>query len=628
MEAPLHSASAEGSVSPLEAAACVDEQEARPARCYASREYWRRRFEKPEGFFEWYAGWNELRSVLLERVLPLASQQQRCVRDSRETCVGESPVPVQRTAAAHFCRPQPCRQRESDCGADPVSHGCGVQEPSRRSEGSSAAATPCPETGPNRRQTEVSMTIVPATEPRGGAHAPQRKGHDFLYWTKEARCAGRAPDSVQQRRPAGTGENVDSSGAAPPPLLGTTGTVWRPALTVMLGCGTSRLGLDLEARGGFPFVLNIDFCRRPLEQLRRCAASASVEPQNSCMRLHGRQPSSVRAFSGGFCLQSSSRERIRAEGSSSRSADDLSREPVEVTGGAAATNETSLSLSYGCTFEGESQARSRKGGGQLWLEADARALPLRTGSVDLVIDKGLLDAVSSRARAERLDTPAARRRVLQVLQETGRILGPTGCLLLVTHSSATTQAPDAASRARWASSSLSCALCTLYGLSQAAPEDACEAAETGGEGGARSFRSTGMDAKGGQGLGGPMGGRVECGNKAPDTAVEAGSGVQTGTEAASVATAQCRCGHYWEILREDRVALSPTVAAANILNVARANQLEKETRSFRVGNSRKGPAAERAPSDTTAGPKDREEAGHDGDEPGQGPETAIRVRLT
>ncbi|PHJ21048.1 hypothetical protein CSUI_005109 [Cystoisospora suis] len=85
----------------------------------------------------------------------------------------------------------------------------------------------------------------------------------------------------------------------------------RPVLTVMLGCGTSQLSADLERYANFPFVVNLDFCREPLEHLSRQETRSHVSSSSSFQELSSSSSSSSSPLDS--CVSSSHPESLHSE---------------------------------------------------------------------------------------------------------------------------------------------------------------------------------------------------------------------------------------------------------------------------------------------------------------------------
>ncbi|KEP61167.1 UNVERIFIED_CONTAM: hypothetical protein HHA_265810 [Hammondia hammondi] len=491
------------------------QQSATTNRPYASKAYWERRFENTENLFEWYAGWKQLAFVVFDTVLPLLREQQGRCRENRERdrdlnccAVGEDWSDPQR---------QSVRQVSESTDTPFCGDSCSVKSrPDHRSErGSREAGGFSKGHGVTVFQDDQSATELPK-------------------WDSEVNSASQRQTHVKQRIHPG-----DSAGS------------YRPAVTVMLGCGTSCLALDLEEHGRFPLVLNIDFCRKPLEQLRHRARFPPSLGCSSSQAIGGNGVSS-HACSAAELFKTSPlgpQTQLPSWVQPTRAA------PVEFPSKTKSTAgvQPPSRLLHSCESARETRKGASAGRGQLWLEADARALPLRTGSVDLVIDKGLLDAVASRDGKTGSDAETAAR-VRSVLKETGRVLDPKGCLLLITHSSSKAVQP------------LACALCSMYGVGNSGLDSLRTSTKTDRDPHSVAARS---EQGGGRVAEHELNSTQEAAPPLTHAACEAEEATHR-TRRCLLSRNQCSCGQYWDILREDTVALSPAVAVANLVNVALA----------------------------------------------------------
>ncbi|CBZ50895.1 conserved hypothetical protein [Neospora caninum Liverpool] len=518
------------------------EQEESTYRPYASKTYWERRFEKTERLFEWYAGWEQLAWVIFNAVRLLKEQRrpQRSRAVDLEKCGGfdeDFPSSQRRNVGSN-----PRHSAETPCGE--------ASSTAKRGREARDAGTP---------RGDVSGTCK-CTAPKGRKERPAQvaEGEEPLSESEER--DGR----LQSGNPRVANLTQHSPSEA---------FCWRPPLTVMLGCGTSRLALDLEDHG-FPFVLNVDFCRKPLAQLRSWARGDARERRDG----NGPSPESSAPWRPSEDSPSA-RLPFGRQGFSAEQLDS----PVFKSASAQRTSAAGESPSALLRTEARGEARKDSERGQLWLEADAAALPLRTGSADLVIDKGLLDAVAS-GDGETSSGGETALRVLSVLKETGRVLDSNGCFLLVTHSPSTALEPADASPCSDAASRF-CALCSMYEVGNAAPGSAFP----GEEEDQRDLRSAA--ASGGRSVTADEGvADAERNGRQPRQrrvqAMRETAGERHAKKRRFSRNTQCLCGHHWEILREDPVALSPTVAVANLVNVALSGH-RRNARSAQ--NSETGP---------------------------------------
>ncbi|KFH08831.1 hypothetical protein TGMAS_265810 [Toxoplasma gondii MAS] len=490
------------------------QQSAKPNRPYASKAYWERRFEKTDSFFEWYAGWKQLAFVVFDTVLPVLREQQGRCRENRERdldlnccAVGEDWSNSQRRSVREVSE---STETTPSCGDS-----CSVKSrPDHRSEGGSSEAGGFSQ---GHRLTvfhgDQSATELPKCD-------------------SEVNSASQWQTHLKQRIHPG-----DSAGS------------YRPAVTVMLGCGTSCLSLDLEEHGRFPLVLNIDFCRKPLEQLRhRARFPLSLGcPSFQATAGNGVSPDGCRDGELFKAAASASQTQLPSWGQATPAASGEFPSKTKSTAGVQPPSHLLHS------FESDSETRRgpNAGRGQVWLEADARALPLRTGSVDLVIDKGLLDAVASRDGKTGSDAETAAR-IRSVLQETGRVLDPKGCLLLITHSSSK------------AVKYLACALCSMYGVGNSGLDSLRNSTKNDRDPHAVADRS---HQGGGRVMEQELNSLQEAVPPLTHAVCEADEATHR-TRRCLLSRNQCSCGQYWDILREDTVALSPAVAVANLVNVA------------------------------------------------------------